>query len=280
MRYVTAIVICVVLLSLFGWWGLAAGVLAASLVLSLAPSKKLSGKSKFTDRWKEEQASASTGRQDQIVITDVAFRSFFQIAGCLAKSDGRISSEEIGLATRVMRQLSLTQDYRKIAIMCFNEGKSQNFDVDRTLNKLQSALGLNRLAGTVLFEAMVDICEVDGFTEQKVALLLLYARAVGVRQHDASYFIQQRQSFDRHNHQQPPTSRASNSIEEAYRTLGVNSRDSDAQVKKAYRRLIQQSHPDRLQAMNLPEFLMEAAHRKTQEIQEAWETVKKIRGLN
>ncbi|MCY4142443.1 MAG: co-chaperone DjlA [Gammaproteobacteria bacterium] len=280
MRYFTAIAACVILSLFLGWWGLAIGVFVASAVLAFSPRKpslwnrlNISGRS-------QSDFSASSQDPREVVITDVAFRSFFQIAGCLAKSDGRISAEEIELATRVMEQLSLSPQYREIAVQCFTEGKNPTFDFERTLNRLQSMLGLNRLAGIVLYEAMLDICEADGFTQQKIVMLLQYAQALGLRQHEAREFILQRQSFDDTGQRTTQTSQSSTELANAYQTLGVNAQDSDAHVKKSYRRLIQQSHPDRLHAMNLPEFLMDAAHRKTQEIQAAWETVKKVRGIS
>ena len=280
MRYFTAFAACVILSLFLGWWGLAIGVFVASSVLAFSPRKPSFWNRLNTSSWSQTDSSTSHREQGEVVITDVAFRSFFQIAGCVAKSDGRISAEEIELATRVMEQLSLTPNYRDIAIQCFNEGKSSSFDFERTLNRLQSMLGLNRVAGIVLFEAMLDICEADGFTQQKIVMLLQYAQALGLRQQEARELILQRQSFDNADQRTMQSSQPSTELANAYRTLGVNAQDSDSHVKKSYRRLIQQSHPDRLHAMNLPEFLMEAAHKKTQEIQAAWETVKKVRGIS
>ncbi len=280
MRYFTAFAACVILSLFLGWWGLAIGVFVASSVLAFSPRKPSFWNRLNTSSWSQTDSSTSHREQGEVVITDVAFRSFFQIAGCVAKSDGRISAEEIELATRVMEQLSLTPNYRDIAIQCFNEGKSSSFDFERTLNRLQSMLGLNRVAGIVLFEAMLDICEADGFTQQKIVMLLQYAQALGLRQQEARELILQRQSFDNADQRTTQSSQPSTELANAYRTLGVNAQDSDSHVKKSYRRLIQQSHPDRLHAMNLPEFLMEAAHKKTQEIQAAWETVKKVRGIS
>lgn len=280
MRYFTAFAACVILSFLLGWWGLILGVLTASAVLTFAPRKPSSWSRLNTEAWNQSETSASDREQGEVQITDVAFRSFFQIAGCIAKSDGRISAEEIGLATRVMEKLSLTPEYREIAIQCFNEGKSAGFEFVRTLNQLQSMLGLNKLAGIVLFESMLDICEADGFTQQKIAMLLQYAQALGLRRVQAREFILQRQSFDGARQERAHSIQSPTELDTAYKTLGVNSNDSDDHVKKSYRRLIQQSHPDRLHAMNLPEFLMDAAHKKTQQIQAAWETVKKARGIS
>lgn len=270
---------------------MAAGILVSSVWLAFASGnvnrsgKFRSGEWFQQSNWNQSSNPFEDHQPEQVEITDVAFRSFFQIAGCIAKSDGRISSEEIELASQVMEKLSLTRPYRTIAVQCFNEGKSPNFNLDRTLDQIQSSLGLNRVAGAVLFEAMVEMSEADGLTEDKIRILFLYAQSVGLRQREAKEYFAHRGSrtYSRSTDDSGDQSRAqpetSNALNNAYRILGVNSSESDGQVKMAYRRLIQESHPDRLHAMKLPEFLMDAAHKKTQEIQAAWETVKQARGI-
>ena len=59
----------------------------------------------------------------------------------------------------------------------------------------------------------------------------------------------------------------------AYEMLSVSPGDSDAEVKKAYRRLMSQHHPDKLVAKGLPEEMMKLATEKTQEIKAAYEVI-------
>ena len=73
----------------------------------------------------------------------------------------------------------------------------------------------------------------------------------------------------------PQTGKAA--IREAYEVLGVTKDAPDAEVKKAYRRLMNQHHPDKLVARGLPEEMIKLANEKTQQIKEAYELVKKSR---
>jgi len=68
-------------------------------------------------------------------------------------------------------------------------------------------------------------------------------------------------------------------LNEAYKALGVESSASDKEIKTAYRRLMNQHHPDKLAAKGLPESMMEVAKEKTREIRAAYDRVKEARGF-
>ena len=60
----------------------------------------------------------------------------------------------------------------------------------------------------------------------------------------------------------------------------VSRRDaSDAEVSKAYRRLMNQNHPDKLVAKGLPESMMKAAEEKTRQIRAAYDAIREARGM-
>ena len=77
---------------------------------------------------------------------------------------------------------------------------------------------------------------------------------------------------------QPPRETSAASLRQAYAVLGVEETDSDAKIKKAYRRMMNQHHPDKLVAKGLPEEMIKLATEKTQEIKSAYELIKKERG--
>jgi DnaJ like chaperone protein len=68
------------------------------------------------------------------------------------------------------------------------------------------------------------------------------------------------------------------SLQAAYQLLGVKPDASDADVKRAYRRLLSQHHPDKLVSKGLPEEMMKVAAQKTHEIRQAYERIREARG--
>ena len=68
-----------------------------------------------------------------------------------------------------------------------------------------------------------------------------------------------------------------NATDNAYKILGVDPNASDDEVKKAYREMAKKNHPDLVS--NLGEDVRQAAEKKFQEINQAYEVIKKQRGL-
>lgn len=63
-----------------------------------------------------------------------------------------------------------------------------------------------------------------------------------------------------------------------YEVLGVDEGASDEEVKAAYRKAIAATHPDSIQALNLPPDFVELATRKAAQANEAYARIKKLRG--
>ena len=67
-------------------------------------------------------------------------------------------------------------------------------------------------------------------------------------------------------------------LKDAFGVLGVETGDDKATVKRAYRRLMSQHHPDKLVSKGLPEEMIKLATDKTQHIQKAYEKIKESKG--
>ena len=291
----------------FGVWGIIPGIMVASSFLTFSTSNRTRARTGSFHR--DRSADRRFGAQpepDQVTITETGFNTFFQIAGHISKSDGRVSNLEIRQANNFMHRLSLNNDQRRVAIDCFNEGKSHTFDFKRCFEKLRASTGMGTLARELLFEAMVNLAAIDGVNDTKKTLLLAYADALGINlqtaqnyiaRHHQSYwqqyssyeshrehFRQQREQSRSDSYDRSRNSRQSNTQTEelkvACETLGVSMNDSDATIKRAYQRKIAETHPDKFEGKDLPAFLIEAATAKASETNEAWDLIKKSRRLS
>ena len=216
-------------------------------------------------------------------VQSAFFTATFAVMGYLAKVDGRVSEHEISMARQVMTHMQLSPEQEKVAISLFNEGKAIDFDLLAVLNQFRRECNRRThllqmfmeiqiatvLADTVLHEqerlSLFYIGEPLGFSRSHIEQLLKIVRA--------------QQQYAGQAGAAGATAGGKPSIEDAYAVLAVSKTATDAEVKKAYRRLMNQHHPDKLVAKGLPEEMMKLATEKTQEIKLAYEQIKASRGM-
>ncbi len=211
------------------------------------------------------------------------FTATFSVMGHVAKADGVVSKAEIDLATRIMEQMRLSPEMRKKAIHLFQEGKKRDFPLMQTLSTFQQQCGGHQHLLYMFLEIQLQAAFADGQLHQKEeALLLKICQQLGISHLQFQRIksrLQAQQRFyqhyqDRHSR---PAQYSRSSLKDAYDVLGISSSASDAEVKKAYRTLVSQHHPDKLLAKGLPDEMMTLAKEKTQQITKAYETIKETR---
>lgn len=210
---------------------------------------------------------------------EVFFITTFSVMGHISKSDGRVSAEEIQLAQQVMQQMRLDKDQRTAAIEYFNRGKQANFMLDETLEEFRNECGSKTALMQMFIEIQLQAVYADGTkmpNEAKIlrhiCLVLGYPEAL-LAQMESMLFASQR------SHQSYGSNGvgASTALKDAYEIIGVDSSSTDVEVKKAYRRLMSQNHPDKLISKGLPEEMIAIATNKTQEIQKAYDLISENR---
>lgn len=214
------------------------------------------------------------------------FTTTFSVLGHIAKFDGRVSAREIGVAESIMDEMDLTPDMRRTAIRLYNEGKSPDFPLDEVLDQFRSECRRRQTLMQMFLEIQLQGAYADGRMQPvKEALLRHIAMQLGFP--EAVFWrlermVRAERGFADHAGDQERRSSprsAGASLEDAYSVLNVPSGAEDADVKKAYRRLLNQHHPDKLVSKGLPEEMMRLAAQKTHEIKQAYETIKKARGM-
>jgi DnaJ like chaperone protein len=217
------------------------------------------------------------------------FTATFEVMGHVAKADGRVSEEEIAAARKVMAELRLSGPQIHAAIHHFTRGKSPDFDLESTMQQFVDTCADRPDLMRVFLEVQVRACleGVDmqgagGVAVQKVADLLDVSRI------ELAHIVQvlrlRREQFRagagtgprNGGHGAPPRSGAQ--LNAAYQVLEVDPKASNEEVAKAYRRQLSKHHPDKLKANGLPESMLEHAKQRTQQIIEAYESIKSSRG--
>lgn len=271
-----------------GWWG---KVIGGAVGFALGgPLGGLLGAA-FGHQWDDKPAAKQRGRvewvnwersSEQELIQSAFFTATFSVMGHLAKADGRVSEHEIQLAQQVMAQMNLGEEQQRIAKRLFTEGKRADFPLDEVLDQLRRECQRRHTLLQVFLEIQVQFAYADGVMHEVERQLLLHVfEQLGFSQREfdhidllvraAHHFAGEQRAAGGGSHR--------SSLSEAYGVLGIDKSASDDEVKRAYKRLMNQHHPDKLVAKGLPEEMIKLANEKTQEIKAAYEQVKEARGM-
>ena len=209
---------------------------------------------------------------DQQRVQAAFFSSLFSVMGYIAKVDGKVSKAEILLAQQVMDHMQLADDMQKVARELFNQGKQKDFNLDEVLEQFRLESHRRTDLVRMFLEIQIQATYADGVLDDT--------------EHDALKYIAQKLHFSLHELENLIQQFAATSghagkltIDDAYAVLGADKSLTDKELKRAYRRLLAQHHPDKLVAKGLPEEMMTIAKEKTQEIISAYELIKKQRGM-
>lgn len=232
-------------------------------------------------------ARGGAARVDATAVRAAFFRATFSVMGHVAKSDGRVSEQDIAAARRVFGQFNLGEADTRAAMELYTQGKQAGFDADGMLAELASACrGRPEVLRMFLEIQMRAALMADGLRGATRETLVRIGAALGIGALEFAHleaflrFQAQVGGYGTAGGSGPrATPGGRGSLDEAYEVLGVRPDASDAEVKRAYRKLMSENHPDKLIARGLPESMLEVAKQKTQAIQAAWERVREARGM-
>ena len=229
------------------------------------------------------------GPGEQSQVQAALFDTAFTIMGHLAKADGRVSEDEIAQARAVMDRMQLSEEQRKQAIALFNQGKQDDFPLEQTVAAFATTVKHRKQLILVLLEILLQTALADGELDPaEEAILVRVAEGLGVPraqfQQILNMLLAQAQfSGARGGHSYQGGQQAAvpsrPSLSQAYQVLGITDSASNQEIKKTYRKLMSQHHPDKLAAKGVPEEMIRVATEKTAEISKAYEMIKEHRGF-
>lgn len=223
-----------------------------------------------------------TGKKDQQQI----LIHCFELLGSVCKADGQVTRVEIQSAEALMQRLKVGDDQRQDLIKAFNRGKTTGFDVDRATTELRSLCKGRVLWVRLALEIVLTGALADGQLDSAEREMLgRIAAGLGFRPADFDALLNLMTGASRgwqgagSGGGRATGPSPAQQQEEAYRTLGVAASASNDEVRKAYRRLMSQHHPDKLANRDMPPALRAQAEERVRDIRAAWDHVKQIRGL-
>ena len=204
----------------------------------------------------------------------------FAVMGHVAKADGVVTQAHIEKATLFMQQLGLTASQQQEAQRAFREGKAVDFPLQAQLQNLRQALRWRPDLLQMFLEIQISVAYVDAkLSRAEESVLQQIANALAISNLRLQHLLGRYEAEARFSQSRASEKPQPNMLADAYQLLGVANDCSDAELKKAYKKLMAQHHPDKLRSQGLPKEMLELAKNKTQDIQAAYELIKSQRKL-
>ncbi len=203
------------------------------------------------------------------------FTAVFSVMGHIAKADGKVCESEIDFAARLMSEMRLDAERRKAAREMFRAGKAPDFPIDGVLAQLKrECRGAPHLTGMFMRILLHTAYANGNIKPEEMCVLEHVCVRLGI---SAEEF----EAMDAAARNEPLFARARDSrgvdLHDAYLMLGVDEKANNDELKRAYRRLMNRHHPDKLVAKGMPEEMVRIATERTQEIRRAYELVRSAR---
>ena len=209
----------------------------------------------------------------QAVFLETVFISM----GKLAKADGQVSQDEIAHVEQFMQKLGMTTEHRQQAIALFKRGADPVFDIEPTVKKFMAVCGHTKDLKQMLLVYLIVTALADGhFHPAEEALLADIAARLG---YDQAAFKHLMDMVLNQSHFAGGQANTAAALDDAYKALGVTKDSTDQEIKRAYRKLISQYHPDKLIGQGMPEDMIAMATEQAKEIQLAHDLIKKSRNI-
>ncbi len=193
--------------------------------------------------------------------------AMISLAAKVAKADGSVGQAEIRSFDNFLKdQLGMAGAERRVAARIFNEARDSHIPAEEFARQIRQLLGHQPARMRDLISLLMSIAMADGhFNAAEERLIRSIAREMGLSDRDyeeAAAMFNPRASLDA-----------------SYSVLGVTSGATDDEVKKAYRKLAKEYHPDVVANKGMGEDFQKFAAEKMRAVNGAFDAVKEARDI-
>lgn len=194
------------------------------------------------------------------------FVAAFSMLAKLARVDGQVTDAEIASIRRFMtHDLRLNAESQKMGEKIFNTALQAPQTFSEFAHQFQRQFHDRPELLQLMVDILIRVSVADGALHDSEEDLILQAVKI-FRISEADYHKLK--------------SRYVSVSNKYYAVLGCNPDDSDETIKKQYRKLVRDFHPDTIASKGLPDDFIKFANDKFREIQEAYEEIKKERRMS
>lgn len=202
---------------------------------------------------------------------------FVALSAKVAKADGRVDELEAELVSNMFNDISLLfpnhEATKKMLKEIFDEEKNAPHNLDPVAQALYKALENDPHKRQKMMEFLVNLTYIDGtLSHAEEEMLRLISKHLHFGEADLASMLERFGSYHRHSVKE-------SSIDQAYALLNLSVQASNDEVKKAYRALVREYHPDIIKSQGASDEYLKEATEKVQEINAAYEMIKKSRGI-
>lgn len=219
----------------------------------------------------------TTARRRLRQARDQFIETTFAVMGALCKADGVVTRDEIRIVEQIFARLHLSTDQKEVAKAAFSRGKAPDFDLDATVSGFARSAPRGGILSQLFLQLQLLAVAADGQVHPaERAMLVQVARGLGLAEHDVARLeaLLRAAADGPAMHGGPPPRQR---LEDAYAALGVPADAAEPEIKRAYRKMMSENHPDKIASKGLPESMRELAEERAREINAAYDLIKQAR---
>ncbi len=235
-------------------------------------------------------------------------KATFSFLGYIASCDGQINREEVNRIKVHMKKMHLSEDEQRNALLLFKSGTAPDFNASQALVEFRAATTPKLIQ--ILLVHLLTMARADGYLmEKELHALQWVARELGYKSIVFNHLLKMIYEQDQlalnrtppqsaqpdtysapqherkrehkkttHNTHQP-TSNHNQDLQKAYKILGVTAEMTEDEIRRAYKKLASQLHPDKLMSQGLAQDHIHAATERFKRVQAAYSFIKKHRSI-
>lgn len=197
----------------------------------------------------------------------------------VAKADGRVGELEAELLKHLFTDISSrfenSQEVKEKLKNLYNEEKDNFYNLKLICQRLYTLTKYDYERRLTYMDYLLNLAFIDGvFSKEEQEITQDIAQALEIKHKDYISLISKIENILKDRNK-----KESLSIEKAYQLLDLKESDDMETIKKTYRTLVKKHHPDILAGKGESKSSIDEATKKLQEINEAYELIKKVKGF-